>query len=64
MLEGLKSLGVPVGVIGGVLAVFDRNGTESIELEEWLRILGADEEMSDVALPEDDEDEEEKPKEK
>jgi len=27
-----------------------------------LRILGADEEMSDVALPEDDEDEEEKPK--
>ncbi len=57
MLEGLKSLGVPVGVIGGVLAVFDRNDTKSIELEEWLRILGADDEMSDVALPDEDEDE-------
>lgn len=49
---------MPVGVIGGVLAVFDRNDTKSIELEEWLRILGADEEMSDVALPDEDEDEE------
>lgn len=42
MLEGLKSLGIPVGLIGNVIAVFDRNNTQEIEMDEWLRILGAD----------------------
>lgn len=43
LLLGLKSLGIDIGLIGNVLAVFDADNTKSISLEEWLKVLGADE---------------------
>lgn len=40
-----------MGLIGRVLAVFDRDASGEIGLEEWLSILGEDLEMEDVDLP-------------
>lgn len=51
LFEGLKSMGVSVGLIGKVLAVFDRDASGEIALEEWLSILGEDLEMEDVEVP-------------
>ena len=51
LYEGLKGLGISLGLIGRVLAVFDRDASGEIGLEEWLSILGEDLEMEDVELP-------------
>jgi hypothetical protein len=45
----LESLGIKIGLIANVLAVFDTDNAK-IDLEEWLKILGADEELSDVPM--------------
>lgn len=42
LLAGLEALGINIGLIGNVLAVFDADNTKKIELDEWLRVLGAD----------------------
>lgn len=33
------------------MAVFDRDNSDAIQIEEWLRILGEDPEMSEVGIP-------------
>lgn len=43
LFEGLKSLGLDIGLVGNILSLFDRNDSKKIDLEEWLRILGEDE---------------------
>jgi Ca2+-binding EF-hand superfamily protein len=48
LFEGLKGLGIGVGLVGKVLAVFDRDASGEIALEEWLSILGEDLEMEEV----------------
>jgi Ca2+-binding EF-hand superfamily protein len=42
LLDGLKNLGIKIGFIGKVLAVFDRDVSGEIGLDEWLSILGED----------------------
>lgn len=41
-----------MGLIGKVLAVFDRDASGEVGLQEWLSILGEDLEMEDVDVPE------------
>ena len=53
MLEGLKRLGLEVGFIGRVIAVFDRDSSGEVSLEEWHRLLGEDLVMEDVPIPDD-----------
>lgn len=48
LLDGLKSMGVRVGLVAKVLTVFDRDASGEVSLDEWLEILGEDVEMEIV----------------
>lgn len=40
LVEGLKHLGINVGLIAKVLTVFDRDASGQVSLDQWLNILG------------------------
>lgn len=46
MLEGLKMLGINNGLIANVMAsliqIFDKDGNKTVDMDEWLRIMGED----------------------
>jgi Ca2+-binding EF-hand superfamily protein len=48
LLDGLKNMGLHVGLIGKVLTVFDRDASGEVSLDEWLSILGEDVAMEEV----------------
>ena len=44
-------MGIKIGLIAKVLAVFDRDSSGEVSLDEWLSILGEDVEMEEVEVP-------------
>jgi hypothetical protein len=43
LFEGLKNLGINTVLIGNVMSVlkvFDKDGMQTISLDEWYRIMG------------------------
>lgn len=42
LLDGLKHMGIKIGLIAKVLTVFDRDASGEVSLDEWLNILGED----------------------
>ncbi len=51
LVEGLKSMGIHVGIIGNLLILFDRDTSGQIDIKEWQSILGEDVDMEEVDLP-------------
>lgn len=51
LVLGLKSFGLHVALVNNLLKVFDKDGTNSIDMNEFLKILGEDVDISDVDMP-------------
>ena len=49
--DGLKEMGIAIGLIAKVLTVFDRDASGEITLDQWLNILGEDVEMEEIDVP-------------
>ena len=51
LVLGLKNFGLHVALVNNLLKVFDSDNSNSIEMNEFLKIMGEDIDISDVEMP-------------